>query len=106
MQDYDEIKTIIYQQTGVDIGKNLNNRKQYYCKLRQLAMYCLKLKNKYSIKAICLRFQNKDNNTVVHACKVVENILETRDKTYYPVFSRVIDKVEKDELLFNNIAQL
>jgi chromosomal replication initiator protein len=52
-------------------------RKRDVVEARQVAMYLAKRNTKESLSAIGRNIGGKDHATVVHACKTVDNLLET-----------------------------
>ena len=65
--------------TGYNIRSN--NRKQEVVRGRQIAMYQIRKNTTLSLQEIGNIF-NKDHATVIHALKVVQDIIDTRDKKY------------------------
>ena len=65
-------------------------RKREIVQARQIAMYFSKVLTKASLATIGAQIGNKDHATVLHACKTVNNLLDTdkRFKTY-------VDEIEK-----------
>lgn len=69
---------------------NSKTRKREIVQARQLAMYFSKKHTKSSLATIGLHCGNKDHATVLHACRTVNNLLET-DKQFR-VYVEDIDK--------------
>ncbi|MDP4207871.1 MAG: chromosomal replication initiator protein DnaA [Bacteroidota bacterium] len=69
---------------------NSNTRKREIVQARQIAMYFSKSLTKASLATIGSQIGDKDHATVLHACKTVNNLLET-DKR----FKVQIDEIEK-----------
>ena len=67
-----------------------NTRKRETVQARQVAMYFCKSLTKSSLASIGTQIGGKDHATVLHACKTVNNLLET-DKN----FKRQIEEIEK-----------
>ncbi len=65
-------------------------RKREIVQARQLAMYFSKSMTKSSLASIGSQIGNKDHATVLHACKTVNNLMET-DKN----FRNCVDEIEK-----------
>ncbi|WP_372776018.1 chromosomal replication initiator protein DnaA [Mangrovibacterium sp.] len=65
-------------------------RKREIVQARQLAMYFSKSMTKSSLASIGSQIGNKDHATVLHACKTVNNLIET-DKN----FRSFVDEIEK-----------
>ena len=72
---------------GYDITQH--TRKQEVVKGRQIAMWYLRNHTTLSLQEIGQTF-NRDHATVLHACKVVQNIIDTKDKKYLPIVEKVI----------------
>jgi chromosomal replication initiator protein len=53
------------------------NRKRDIVEARQVAMYLAKRNTRESLSAIGRHIGGKDHATVIHACKTVDNLLET-----------------------------
>jgi chromosomal replication initiator protein len=60
---------------------NSKTRKREIVQARQLAMYFAKKHTKASLATIGLHCGNKDHATVLHACRTVNNLIET-DKQF------------------------
>lgn len=69
---------------------NSKTRKREVVQARQIAMYFAKSMTKSSLATIGMHCGNKDHATVLHACRTVNNLLET-DKA----FRTYIDDIEK-----------
>ncbi len=69
---------------------NSKTRKREIVQARQLAMYFSKLHTKSSLATIGLHCGNKDHATVLHACRTVNNLIET-DKQ----FRVYVDDIDK-----------
>ncbi|MFN8134665.1 MAG: chromosomal replication initiator protein DnaA [Bacteroidales bacterium] len=69
---------------------NSKTRKRDIVQARQLAMYYSKKLTKASLAAIGLHCGNKDHATVLHACRTVNNLIET-DKQ----FRTYVEEIEK-----------
>ncbi|MEI7596749.1 MAG: chromosomal replication initiator protein DnaA [Bacteroidota bacterium] len=69
---------------------NSKTRKREVVQARQIAMFFAKSMTKSSLATIGLHCGNKDHATVLHACRTVNNLLET-DKA----FRTYIDDIEK-----------
>ena len=65
-------------------------RKREVVQARQIAMFFSKSYTKLSLAMIGLHCGNKDHATVLHACRTVNNLMET-DKQ----FKSYIDEIEK-----------
>ena len=69
---------------------NSKTRKREIVQARQLAMYFSKMHTKNSLSTIGLHCGNKDHATVLHACRTVNNLIET-DKQ----FRVYVDDIDK-----------
>ncbi len=78
----DYIQKIVcdYFNIGVDLI-NSKTRKREIVQARQLAMYFSKKMTKSSLASIGLHCGNKDHATVLHACRTVNNLVDT-DKQF------------------------
>ncbi len=87
----DYIQKIVcdYFNIGVDLI-NSKTRKREIVQARQLAMYFSKKMTKSSLASIGLHCGNKDHATVLHACRTVNNLIDT-DKQ----FKAYVDEIEK-----------
>ncbi|MCL1822128.1 MAG: chromosomal replication initiator protein DnaA [Prolixibacteraceae bacterium] len=65
-------------------------RKREIVQARQLTMYFSKNLTKFSLSNIGANIGNKDHATVLHACKTINNLIET-DK----IFKQYVDEIEK-----------
>jgi len=65
-------------------------RKREIVQARQLAMYFSKNMTKSSLASIGSQIGNKDHATVLHACKTVNNLIDT-DKS----FRLFVDEIER-----------
>lgn len=78
----DYIQKIICDYFGIQVDEiNSKTRKRDIVQARQLAMFFAKKHTKSSLAAIGLQCGNKDHATVLHACKTVNNLMET-DKNF------------------------
>ena len=78
-----------YFNIGIDLI-NSKTRKREIVQARQLSMYFSKKHTKASLASIGLHCGNKDHATVLHACRTVNNLVET-DKQFR-VFVEELDK--------------
>lgn len=67
-------------------------RRREIVQARQLAMYFSKKYTKSSLAVIGNKCGNKDHATVLHACKTVENLIET-DKKFKKIASEIENKI-------------
>jgi len=77
-----------------EMYQNRNIRKKEYRENRQIMMYFSKLLTKASLPQIGSKVFGKDHATVLHAYKVISNLIET-DK----VFKNRIEKLQKKIIL-------
>jgi chromosomal replication initiator protein len=78
----DYIQKIVSEYFGLTVDQmNSKTRKRNIVQARQLAMFFAKTHTKTSLTAIGLHCGNKDHATVLHACKTVQNLIET-DKEF------------------------
>lgn len=68
-----------YKQIPIDI-LNKKTRKREIVKVRQMAMFYSKLLTQESLQDIGKIIGHKDHATVIHACKTINNLIETKDK--------------------------
>ena len=87
--DYIQKVVCDYFNIGVDLI-NSKTRKREIVQARQLAMYFSKKMTKASLASIGLHCGNKDHATVLHACRTVNNLVDT-DKQ----FKAYVDELEK-----------
>ncbi len=87
----DKIKEIVakYYDLPTDVLNN-NTRKREIVQARQISMYFAKKYTKHSLSAIGSKIGKRDHSTVLHACKVVEGLMETDKK-----FRKDIEDIEK-----------
>ncbi len=81
----DYIQKIVSEYFGLTVEQiNSKTRKRNIVQARQLAMFLAKTYTKTSLTTIGLHCGNKDHATVLHACKTVQNLIETdrEFKTY------------------------
>jgi len=69
-------------------------RKREIVQARQITMYFSKNMTKYSLASIGAQIGNKDHATVLHACKTVNNLLET-DKKFRLQLQEIENKLKK-----------
>ena len=74
----DHIQQIIVDYFGLDIeALHSKTRKRNVVQARQLAMFFSKKYTKSSLSTIGSQIGQRDHATVLHACKTVENLIET-----------------------------
>ena len=87
----DYIQKIVCDYFGLPLETiNSRTRKREIVQARQLAMFFSKKHTKSSLATIGLHCGNKDHATVLHACRTVNNLLET-DKRFR-IYVEEIDK--------------
>jgi len=87
----DYIQKIVCNYFGLQVDVLMSKtRKREIVQARQIAMYFAKTLTKSSLAAIGSQIGSKDHATVLHACKTVNNLIET-DKS----FRTCIDDIEK-----------
>jgi chromosomal replication initiator protein len=87
----DYIQKVVCDYFGLPIDSiNSRTRKRDIVQARQLAMFFSKKHTKSSLATIGLHCGNKDHATVLHACRTVNNLLETDKK--FRIFVEEIDK--------------
>ena len=88
----DYIQKVVSDYFGLTIDEmNSKTRKRNIVQARQLAMFFAKQHTKASLTSIGLQCGNKDHATVLHACKTVQNLIDT-DKE----FRGYVDDLEKN----------
>lgn len=79
--DLDEIQEAVCEYYNLDVKDiQTKSRKREVAQARQVAMYLARKYTKKSLAVIGSEIGNRDHATVLHACKTVENLIET-DKT-------------------------
>lgn len=79
--DLSEIKEAVCEYYNLDVKDiQTKSRKREVAQARQVAMYLARKYTKKSLAVIGSEIGNRDHATVLHACKTVENLIET-DKT-------------------------
>lgn len=63
----------------------LKTRKQRIVKARQLCMWYLFHKTTMSLEFIGNKYGGKNHATVIHAVRVVDDLIQTKDAEYYPL---------------------
>ncbi|MFW5767741.1 MAG: chromosomal replication initiator protein DnaA, partial [Bacteroidota bacterium] len=87
----DYIQKIVCNYFGMSVDKlNSKTRKREVVQARQIAMYFAKNMTKSSLASIGSSIGGKDHATVLHACKTVNNLIDT-DKR----FKVYIDDIDK-----------
>ena len=87
----DYIQKVVCDHFGLTVETiNSATRRREIVQARQLIMYLAKKYTKYSLATIGMHCGNKDHATVLHACKTINNLIET-DKQ----FRIQADKIDK-----------
>ena len=87
----DYIQKVVCDYFNIELEAiNSKTRKRDIVQARQLAMFFSKRMTKSSLATIGLQCGNKDHATVLHACRTVNNLIET-DKQ----FKSYVDEIEK-----------
>jgi chromosomal replication initiator protein len=87
----DYIQKVVCDYFSISIDTlNSKTRKREIVQARQLSMYFSKRLTKSSLASIGIHCGNKDHATVLHACRTVNNLIET-DKQ----FKVYVDEIEK-----------
>ncbi len=87
----DYIQKVISKYFEMDVTTlQSKTRKRHIVQARQLAMYFSKRMTKASLASIGSQIGSRDHATVLHACKTVDNLLET-DKQ----FRKYVDEITK-----------
>jgi hypothetical protein len=73
-----------FNTTHLQMKENNKVRRRELTKARQMIFYLAKKWTPKSLALIGL-YYHKDHSTVLHACKVITNIIETKDKDFYPI---------------------
>jgi chromosomal replication initiator protein len=91
MMDINYIQKIVCEYYHISV-KDIQNptRKHEILRPRQISMYFAKNIIKSSLSTIGYHIGNKDNATVIHACQIVNNLIET-DKQ----FRAQIEEIER-----------
>ena len=87
----DKIQELIGQHFNLDLeALRSKSRKRNIVQARHIAMYCAKHFTGASLTKIGEYFGNRDHSTVIHACRTVDNLMDT-DKN----FKKQVDEVQK-----------
>ena len=87
--DYIQKTVCDYFEINIDL-LNSKTRKREIVQARQLSMFFAKKLTKASLACIGLHCGNKDHATVLHACRTVNNLIETDRQ-----FKGYVDDLEK-----------
>ena len=100
--DYIQKVVCDYFDIPIELMKS-KTRKREIVQARQLAMFFSKQLTKNSLANIGIHCGNKDHATVLHACKTVNNLIDT-DKQFR-AFVNDIEKEINSQLIFSKIKQ-
>ena len=92
--DVDDIEKVVCDYFNLDVKEiHTKSRKREIAQARQVAMYLARKFTKKSLAAIGAQIGNRDHATVLHACKTVENLMET-DKEIRQSLSSIESKLK------------
>jgi chromosomal replication initiator protein len=92
----DEIKKTVCEFFELSHDKLLSNtKKREVAQARQIAMYLSKNHTKYSATQIGVQIGRKDHTTVLYACKVIQNLIDT-DKSFRKTMQNLEKKLRID----------
>ncbi|MFV0365463.1 MAG: chromosomal replication initiator protein DnaA [Mangrovibacterium sp.] len=90
----DYISKVVCDSFGLEVEAiQSKTRKREIVQARQLAMFFSKEMTNQSYSAIGAQIGKKDHATVLHACKVIKNLIET-DKDFKTTFHKVEQKLK------------
>jgi chromosomal replication initiator protein len=90
----DYIQKIVADYFNISVDNLLSkSRKREVVQARQIAMYFSKKLTKHSLASIGLQTGSKDHATVLHACKTVNDLMET-DKQFKKYVSEIDKKIK------------
>jgi chromosomal replication initiation ATPase DnaA len=75
--------------TGINISEK--TRRREVVEARQIAMYAIKYRTRLSLAQIGAICGGKDHATVLHACKTVQNLLDSKNKEYLRAYSSIFE---------------
>jgi len=112
----DQIQKIVSDYFNMSIELlQLKTRKREIVQARQIAMYFSKLLTKDSLAFIGKCIGNKDHATVLHACRTVNNLIDTDKKFKFDVeeigkilvrYTPIISKKEIHDSIVKGLIQL
>lgn len=71
---------------GISIARlRAKTRKREVVKCRQLCMWYMKNKSPLSLAAIGSRYGGKDHATVLNACRMINDLIDSRDVVFHPL---------------------
>lgn len=87
----EQIQELIAKHHNLDVQLlRANTRKRHIVQARHIAMYCAKHFTGSSLTKIGEHFGGRDHSTVIHACKTVEDLMDTDSK-----FKAQVDEIQK-----------
>ena len=90
----DYIQKVVCSHFGLSIETiNSPTRHREIVQARQLIMYFAKKYTKYSLATIGMHCGNKDHATVLHACKTINNLIDT-DKQFRIQAEKIDKKIK------------
>ena len=90
----DYIQKVVCSHFGLSIETiNSPTRHREIVQARQLIMYFAKKYTKYSLATIGMHCGNKDHATVLHACKTINNLIDT-DKQFRNQAEKIDKKIK------------
>jgi chromosomal replication initiator protein len=90
----EHIRDIVCEHFGLKIEEMLSKRRnRELAQARQIAMYLAKCYTKHSLSAIGDMIGDRDHATVLHACKVVNDLMEI-DKQYRACVQEIQNKIK------------
>lgn len=79
---------------------NAKTRRRNVSKARQLCMWYMKHKSPYTLADIGFRYADKDHATVLHACKVIQDLIDTKDVVFYPIIQEFKKQTKYEDTTF------
>lgn len=99
LQTIESIVCRVFGFTPQEMNKEIKHRKRELVKARQIFHYLAKKYTPMSLYQIGA-YYHKDHATVLHSCRVVTNIVETKDKDFYPLLLEAENRLQ--EFIQNN----
>jgi chromosomal replication initiator protein len=90
----EQIRDVVCEHFGLKIEEMLSKRRdRELAQARQIAMYLAKCHTKHSLSSIGELIGKRDHATVLHACKVVNDLMEI-DKQYRACVQEIQNKIK------------
>jgi chromosomal replication initiator protein len=90
----EQIRNVVCEHFGLKIEDMLSKRRnRELAQARQIAMYLAKCHTKHSLSSIGEQIGKRDHATVLHACKVVNDLMEI-DKQYRACIQEIQNKIK------------